>query len=127
MLDLVIKGGRVVTPSGVGDWDVGIEGERIAAVAAPGSLPEEGGRVIDASGKIVIPGGIEPHAHIAAPILFQPGNLETAPPEQVTRAALFGGTTTVVDFATCNPQRDIPQAIAERNSRWGGQSYCDYA
>ena len=127
MLDLVIKGGRVVTPSGVGDWDVGIEGERIAAVAAPGSLPEEGGRVIDASGKIVIPGGIEPHAHIAAPILFQPGNLETAPPEQVTQAALFGGTTTVVDFATCNPQRDIPEAIAERNSRWRGQSYCDYA
>ena len=39
MIDLVIRGGSVVTPDGVGVWDVAIEGERIAAVAAPGTLP----------------------------------------------------------------------------------------
>ena len=59
MLDLVIRGGQVVTPQGVGAWDVGVEGERIVAVAAPGTLPQEAGRVVDAMGKLVIPGGID--------------------------------------------------------------------
>ena len=59
MLDLVIRGGQVVTP--VGAWDVGVEGERIVAGAAPGTLPHEAGRVVDATGKLVIPGGIDPH------------------------------------------------------------------
>ncbi len=60
MLDLVIRGGQVVTPMGVGEWDVAIEGEKIVAVAAPGALPGEAGRVIDATGMVVVPGGIEP-------------------------------------------------------------------
>src|SRR5882672_8560916 len=71
MLDLVIRGGDVVTPQGVGRWDVGVEGERIVALG----LPEHGlqaGRVIDASGKIVVPGGIEPHTHLAHFISMQP-------------------------------------------------------
>jgi dihydroorotase-like cyclic amidohydrolase len=63
MIDLVIRGGQVVTPDGVGLWDVAVEGERIAAVAAPGTLPREVGRVIDATGKLVIPGGVDPHVH----------------------------------------------------------------
>ena len=61
MLDLVIRGGQVVTPDGVGAWDVGIEGEKIAAIAAPGTLPADSARVIDAGGQLVIPGGIDPH------------------------------------------------------------------
>ncbi len=65
MLDMIIQGGRVVTPAGVGDWDVGIVGEKIVAVALPGILPAEVKQVIDASGKIVVPGGIEAHAHAA--------------------------------------------------------------
>ena len=60
MLDMLIKGGQVVTPSGVGNWDVGVEGERIVAVALPGVLPEEGATVIDATGKIVVPAGWRP-------------------------------------------------------------------
>jgi dihydropyrimidinase len=48
MLDLVIRGGQVVTPAGVGAWDVGIEGERIVALALPGTLSAESARVIDA-------------------------------------------------------------------------------
>ena len=59
-LDLVIRGGRVVTPHGVGDWDVGVGGERIATLAEAGTLPTEGVRVLDASGLIVVPGGVEP-------------------------------------------------------------------
>ena len=68
MIDLVIRGGQVVTPDGVGLWDVAVEGERIAAIAAPDTLPREVGRVIDATGKLVIPGGIDPHVHTHWPI-----------------------------------------------------------
>ena len=71
MLDMLIQGGRVVTPAGVGDWDVGIVGEKIAAVAFPGMLPAAAAQVIDARGKIVVPGGIETHAHAVANV--QPG------------------------------------------------------
>ena len=102
MLDLMIRGGQVVTPWGVGDWDVAMQGEKIVAVAAPGTLTDDIGRVIDAGGKIVVPGGIEPHAHTPRQIMGQ-GNLTTAPPEQVSRAALFGGTTTLLDLPFNTP------------------------
>jgi len=100
MLDLVVRSDRVVTPHGVGAYDVAIQGERIVAVAAPGTLTEDVTRTIDATGKIVVPGGIDPHTHCHWPVPF-PGR-ETAlsaGPEQVSRAALFGGTTTLIDFA----------------------------
>ena len=126
MLDLVVRGGQVVTPMGVGVWDVAVQGEKIVAVAAPGTLTDEVGRVVDATGKIVVPGGIEPHAHISAPIMGH-GDLKTAPPEQVSRAALFGGTTTILDFAIQYPGIDIPQAIQERTGVWKGNSYADYS
>jgi len=103
-----------------------VQGEKIVAVAAPGTLTDEVGRVVDATGKIVVPGGIEPHAHISAPIMGH-GDLKTAPPEQVSRAALFGGTTTILDFAIQYPGIDIPQAIQERTGVWKGNSYADYS
>ena len=49
MLDLVIKGGQVVTPQAVGEMDVGIQGEKIVAIGWSGTLAAEAGRVIDAS------------------------------------------------------------------------------
>ena len=139
MIDLIVRGGQVVTPWGVGDWDVAVEGEKIAAVAAPGSLPGDVGRVVDASGKIVVPGGIEPHSHVAMPIWTSvtghphmapsrpmPPPAETAPPDEASRSALFGGTTTIMDFAHVEPSGDIFSAIEEKNGRWRGSSYCDY-
>jgi hypothetical protein len=54
-LDFVIRGGTVITPQGVGPWDVGVLGERIAVLALPGTLPTEGARVVDATGRIVAP------------------------------------------------------------------------
>ena len=125
MIDLVIRGGQVVTPWGVGQWDVAIEGSRIVAVAEQGALPSDVGRVLDATGKVVAPGGVEPHAHVAAPVMGMPGQ-ETAPPEQVSRASLFGGTTTLLDFAIVRPGSSIQSAIAERDTRWRGNSYSDY-
>ena len=125
MIDTLIRGGQVVTPWGVGDWDVAIQGEKIAAIAEKETLTDDIGRLIDAAGNIVVPGGIEPHAHIAAPIALS--DLETAPPDQVSRAALFGGTTTLTDFAIQHKTADVFQSIEERTSKWKGNSYCDYS
>ncbi len=127
MLDLIIRGGQVVTPQGVGVWDVGVEGERIVAVAAPGSLPAEGARVVDAAGKLVIPGGIDPHVHTHWPIpALGGGHTTSAPPEQVSRAAIHGGTTTLVDFAVWEPGLTIAQAVDAKETVWR-QGYTDYA
>ena len=126
MIDLIIRGGQVVSPGGVGDWDVAIQGEKIAALAQQGTLPGDVGRIIDATGKIVVPGGIEPHAHVAQPVMGHP-DAETAPPDQVSRGALFGGTTTVTDFAVSYGPTDILQAIEGKHARWRGNSYCDYS
>ncbi len=130
MLDLVIRGGRVVTPSGDGVWDVGIQGERIAAIAESGVLPTTGStRVVDASGKIVVPGGIEPHAHASLPLPY-PGlrdkGQRAAPPDVISRAAVFGGTTTIVDFANWREGIALPRAIEEKDGLYKGHSYADY-
>src|SRR5688572_2859724 len=127
MLDLVIRGGRVVTPAGVGAWDVGIEGERIAALASPGTLTPESARVIDATGKLVIPGGIDPHVHTGWPIPTLDGGVTlSAGPGQVSRAAIWGGTTTLVDFAIWEPGLTLAAAIAKKQEVWR-EAYTDYA
>src|SRR2546427_5432774 len=127
MLDLVIRGGDVVTPQGVGRWDVAVQGERIVAVGLHDPRTEAG-RVIDAAGKIVVPGGIEPHTHLAHFISMHPeDNLHTLGPEEDTRGMVFGGTTTHVDFCFVRPGTDIPQAIETRAARWKGNSYADYS
>jgi dihydropyrimidinase len=130
MLNMLIKGGQVVTPSGVGNWDVGVEGERIVAVALPGVLSEEGATVIDATGKIVVPGGVEAHAHAAANV--QPGARETVPgtpnagPAVHSLGAIWGGTTTVVDFAPVPNEGDLAAGIHEYMNVWQGAAYTDY-
>ena len=131
MIDTVIKGGTVVTPAGVGDWDIGLEGEKIAAVAMPGVLPAEGVRLIDATGKIVVPGGVEAHAHAAANV--QEGLRELVPgtpnagPAVHSLGAIWGGTTTVVDFTPVNNEGDLAQGVHDFMSVWQGQAYTDYA
>ena len=122
MIDIIIRGGTVVAPGGVGKWDVAIEGERIAAVAEPGTLSPEGVRVIDAAGRIVVPGGIEPHAHIGDKM--QPERSGARP---VSLAAVHGGTTTVLDFATQVPGHDLRHAVDEAAERWSGEAYTDYS
>ena len=106
MVDLLIRGGQVVTPSGVGNWEVAVQDEKIVAVAAPGTTSSEGAKVIDATGKIVVPGGVEPHAHIGGP--RQPDRMGADP---VSKAAIYGGTTTVCDFATQIPDHDLHHAL----------------
>ncbi|HJU29165.1 MAG TPA: amidohydrolase family protein [Candidatus Binataceae bacterium] len=127
MLDLLIRGADVVTPGGVGKWTIGIEGERIAMVAADDpSL--QAARVIDATGKIVIPGGIEPHAHLASLIGMHPeGRLFTLGPEEDTYGMAFGGVTTHIDFVFVHPATDIPTALTRRLERWKEKSFIDYS
>src|SRR5689334_6956039 len=114
VFDLVVRGGLVVSPLGVRNWDIGVSGERIAAIGVPGTLPDEGSRVIDATGKIVIPGGIEPHAHAAFRFVYpwaQSAGHRSAGPDLMSRACAFGGTTTFVDFANWRPGSQLIDAI----------------
>src|SRR5512134_2715834 len=128
MFDIVIKNGQVVTPQGVGMWDIGIVGEQIAAVGLPGSLSEDASQVIDATGKIVMPGGIDPHTHLAHSIMSHPDEPGfTLGPEDDTRGMAFGGTTTHIDFAFVRPGAQIAEAIETRAARWKGNSYTDYS
>ena len=117
----------MITPQGVGRWDVGIEGEKIAVVAAGGTLPGEAARVIDASAFIVSPGGVEPHAHLAHSIMSHPDEpAVTLGPEEDTRGMACGGTTTHVDFAYVRPGSDIQPVVEQRAARWKGNSHVDY-
>jgi dihydropyrimidinase len=126
MLDTVISGGLAVLPSGPEPADIGVAGDKIAAIGAPGTL--QGGRNVDASGQIVIPGGIDPHVHCRWPIVV-PGTSEhalTDPAARVGEAALWGGTTTILDFALVDPGEAVAAAIERRQAEWAGACPCDY-
>jgi dihydropyrimidinase len=123
MIDLVIRGGQVVTPDGVGLWDVAVEGERIAAITAPDTLPRDVGRVIDATGKLVIPGAIDVHTHMELPFggTFAKDTFETG-----TRAAAFGGTTTIIDFAVQSRGASLHAGLDAWRAKAEGNATTDY-
>ena len=129
MLDLIIRGGDVVTPQGVVRCDVAIKGESIAALAAPETLADsDARRVIAATGKIVMPGGIDPHVHMQHPFVVPDGTvLYTQGIDQVGRAALFGGTTTLIDFAYVTGDRSVQRSIEARDADFAPKSCCDWA
>src|SRR5437868_601962 len=123
MFDLLIRGGEVVTPQGVGKWSIAINGQQIVSVGIddPGA---QAARIVDATGQIVVPGGIEPHAHLASLIGMHPeGRLFTLGPEEDTYGMAFGGVTTHLDFVFVHPNTDIPTALARRLERWKDKSY----
>ena len=96
-MSLLIKGGTVVTAEGTLDADVVIEGEKIAALLArDGATIGSAYDTIDATDMYVIPGGIDAHTHMEMPFggTFSADTFETG-----TRAAAWGGTTTIIDFA----------------------------
>jgi dihydropyrimidinase len=129
MFDLVVSGGTHVLPGGVESVDLGVVGPKIVAVGAAGSLAALGaGRVVDADGQIVIPGGIDPHVHcsMAMQMANQPKLSVSGPPESVSKAALFGGTTTLIDFVPVAEEQTIREAIELREKDWKNACYCDY-
>ncbi len=135
MADLLVSGGLVVTADAVAELDIVVEGETIAAVVEPGSVDARGARVLDATGRIVIPGGVEPHAHIFEPMYrgwSQGQDVWLQTPEGATRAAIFGGTTTVLSFAfmavhVAQEEFDARLAVEHRREVFTGRSYADFA
>jgi dihydropyrimidinase len=130
MLDIVVAGGLAVLPSGPEEADIGVAQGKIVALGAPGSLAALGaGRVVDAAGRVVIPGGIDPHVHCRWPIVV-PGTAQhqmTEGPARVSEAALHGGTTTIIDFALVGDGDTVQQAIERRQQEWAQDCHCDYA
>jgi dihydropyrimidinase len=125
MLDLIIRGDTVITAGGVGAHEIAIAGTKIVDVKPLGTwLDTDAHTVIDATGKIVIPGGIDPHVHCK---WKTPAGSVSAAPPQVSRAALFGGTTTLIDFAVWDQGMTVEAAIERRDADWRGQSHCDYS
>lgn len=135
MLDLFVTGGLVVAPHGVGHWNIGIRDGKIVLMANPLEGPFESTRTYDATGKIVIPGGIEAHTHCST---LMPTTVNIAEgeapqqgifsggPEPVSRAALFGGTTTLLDFAPWEPGIDLFATVEKRRREFEGQSHVDF-
>jgi dihydropyrimidinase len=96
MARTVIENGTVVTATETMKADVVINGDKVEALIAPGSLDVGADETIDANGKLVLPGGIDVHTHMELPFggTFAADTFETG-----TRAAAFGDTTTIIDFA----------------------------
>src|SRR5687768_18488002 len=92
-MNTLIKNGRVVTASEDSIADIYIVDDRIAAIGK--DLNVRADEVIDATGMLVLPGGIDPHVHLDMPFM---GTFSSDSYETGTRAALFGGTTMVIDF-----------------------------
>ncbi len=112
MLDFIIKNGSVVTAKGMCNTDLAVEGEKILAIG-DSSLFGEAREVIDASGKYVIPGLIDPHVHIAAPFMGCIGPLDFY---SASKAAALGGVTSIIDFTNTQPGDSVLQKIEERKA-----------
>jgi dihydropyrimidinase len=121
--DLVIHGGTVVNANGQGPATVVVSGGRIVAVQDAGAPLPPHERAIDARGRLVIPGGVDPHCHIGQQ-LGEYTQLDDY--EGASVAALWGGTTTVVDFAIPAPGQTPLEAMRERH-KLAAISRCDTA
>jgi dihydropyrimidinase len=120
-MSLLIKGGRIVTAADDFVGDVLIAGETIAAVGPHLDAPA-GAEVIDATGKFVFPGFIDPHVHIYLPFM---GTFAKDDYASASRAALVGGTTTLIEMC-CPARGDDPLEAFELWLSKGDQSACDY-
>ena len=129
MFDLILRNGTVVTPHGTSRQDVAISGEAISAITSPDAIDNtQTKRSIDVNGKIVMPGGIDPHVHCKWIMPMPDGTFGfTEGPEIVSRAALYGGTTTLIDFAARLEDIPFSEVIEKRDHDWVGNCYCDYS
>lgn len=121
-MSILIKNGRVVTATDDYIADIFIQGESIAVIGK--NLDVAADKVIDASGKIVMPGGIDPHVHLDMPFMgtYSSDNYETG-----TRAALFGGTTMLIDFILQKQGNSLQSALEEWRSRSDNNCVGDYS
>lgn len=121
-MSILIKNGNIVTASENFIGDIFIEGETISAIGK--NLKYEADEIIDASGKLIFPGGIDPHVHLDMPFM---GTFSSDSYETGTRAALFGGTTMVIDFILQTQGKSLRSALEEWKGRSDGNAIGDYS
>ncbi|MDT8860908.1 dihydropyrimidinase [Alkalihalobacillus sp. MEB130] len=118
----IIKNGTIVTVTDEYVADLLIEGETIVAIGK--NLPVEGAEVIDATGLYVFPGGIDPHTHLEMPF---GGTVTKDDFATGTKAAAFGGTTTVIDFCLTNKGEPLQAAIDRWHAKSQDKAVIDYS
>jgi dihydropyrimidinase len=122
-MSILIRGGEIVTDTNRFVADIFCKGETITAIGANLTAPE-GTTVIDAKGKYVFPGFIDPHVHIYLPFMgaFAKDTYETG-----SRAALVGGTTTLIEMCCPSCADDPVEAFDLWMSNAAGKSACDFS
>src|ERR1035438_6150146 len=126
MAKILLTGGTVLSSSGASSADVLLEGETVAALGEPGyfaSIASTCDRVIDATGKYVMPGGVDVHTHMELPF---GGTAASDTFETGTIAAAFGGTTSIVDFAVQRTGEDVHDGLAAWHEKADGNCAIDY-
>ncbi len=121
MFDLMIRNGTIVTPTSMYEADIAVKDQKIAAI---GKNLGEAAKVVDATGKYVLPGAIDAHTHLAMPF---GGTVSSDDYEAGTRAAACGGTTTVFDYAMQRGEHGILETIEDRRKMADPQVCVDYA
>src|SRR4051812_9233398 len=122
LMSLVIKGGTVVTAERSFKADVYCEGGLIKAVGDVSNAPA-GAQVIDASGQLVMPGGIDPHTHMELPFM---GTVASEDFFSGTAAGFAGGNTTIIDFVIPNPKQRLMDAYRDWRG-WAQKAAGDYS
>src|SRR5688572_27116732 len=108
----LIKNGRIITATDDYIADVFIDGETVKMIGK--DLPVKAEKTIDATGKLVIPGSIDPHVHMELPF---GGTVSSDDFESGTRAAAFGGTTTIIDFAIQYHSKTFEQTLDDWDAK----------
>ncbi len=121
-MDLIIKNGTIVTPTGKIKADVGVKEGKIALIAQSIDTPCD--NVVDATGKYVLPGAIDGHTHLAMPF---GGTISSDDYFAGTRAAACGGTTTVFDFVLQDFGESMVDTIKRRDAMCAPDAAVDYA
>src|SRR5215213_8045979 len=121
-MSILITNGRVITASEDYNADIFIEGETISSIGKNLSITAD--ETIDASGKLIFPGGIDPHVHLDMPFMgtYSSDNYETG-----TLAALHGGTTMVIDFILQKQGASLQAALDEWRGRSDNNCIGDYS
>src|SRR5262245_17381156 len=128
-LNTIIRNGTLVTADQTLDADLGIADEKIAAIAVRGAGVDlhklnPRAKVIDASGRYVIPGGLDVHVHLALPFC---GTTSADDYDSGHRAAACGGVTTTIDFAIPYGDETLHQAVENWHAKAEGKACVDYA
>jgi dihydropyrimidinase len=122
-MSLLIKNGRVITAVDDYQADVFVEGEVVRLIGRDLDRLVQADKVIDATGKLVIPGGIDPHTHLDMPF---GGTVSADDFETGTRAAAFGGTTSIIDFAIQKKGTSMLAGLEAWHDKAHGKASIDY-